>query len=389
MRNERAILLAIVAVALAARLLYFTVALGGQVPLAEDARFYVAVATSVLEGHGYAIDGRPTAADPPGYPIFLVAVFAATGRSEVAIVVAQMIVGALTAGLTFRIARRVAPVVWAAAAGLAMALHADVLLWTNYLITDTLAVFVLCGSLLLALRANERRDDLGALGSAAALTLGALVRPLYAAYLVGVLGWLVALSGARARRAVLLAFVCAVVLLPWAVRNAVTLGAPYPLSSKSGTAVLWSVSWTEGLMSVDPPPEARELGEVALDAYLRERSLRWIAEHPAEFAWLALRKAADNWKPTQGRFSPAHQAVDIAEWLLVAIGLALFARSARRLPDGRAAALLVTVLVSGTVAIALTTPDGEFRYRLPMLPAAFALAASGYASLRRTNATSA
>lgn len=389
MRSERAILLAIAAAALVTRLLYFAVALDAQVPLAEDARFYVAAATSLLEGQGYAIGGRPTAADPPGYPIFLAAVFAATGRSEVAVVFAQMIAGALTAGLTFCIARRVAPAGWAAAAGLAMALHADVLLWTNYLITDTLAAFLLSGSLLLALRAHERQDDLSALGSAVVLTIGALVRPLYAAYLVGVLGWLVALPGGRPRRALLLVVVCSTVLLPWTVRNAVTLGAPYPLSSKGGTALLWSVSWTEGLMSVDPPPEARGLGEVALDAYLRERSLRWIAEHPVEYAWLAARKIVDNWKPTQGRFSPVHQAVDIAQWLLVAVGLALFARSARRVPDRGAAVLLLTVLVLGTVAIALTTPDGEFRYRLPMLPAAFALAASGYASLRRTNATSA
>lgn len=376
-------------VALVTRLLYFAVALGGQVPPAEDARFYVAAAIALLEGQGYAIGGRPTAADPPGYPIFLAAIFAATGRSEVAVVFAQMIAGALTAGLTFRIARRIASVGWAAGAGLAMAFHADVLLWTNYLLTDTLAVFLLCGSLLLALRAHERQDDISALVSAVIITIGALVRPLYAAYLLGVLGWLVMLPGGRARRALLLAVVCAIVLLPWTVRNAVTLGVPYPLSSKGGTALLWSVSWTEGLMSLDPPPEARGLGEVALDAYLRERSLRWIAEHPVEYAWLAARKVVDNWKPTQGRFSPAHQAVDIAQWLLMTVGLALFAWSARRIPDRRAAALLLTVLVSGTVAIALTTPDGEFRYRLPMLPVAFALAASGYASLRRVNATSA
>ena len=389
MRSERAILLAIVAAALLGRVLYFAVALDGQVPPAEDARFYIGVANSLLEGQGYAIGGRPTAADPPGYPIFLAAVFALAGRSEIAVVVAQMIAGALTAGLTFRIARRVAPVGWAAAAGLAMALHTDVLLWTNYLITDTLAAFLLCGSILLAFRALERGDDFTAIGSAVVLTIGALVRPLYAAYLLGVLAWLVTLPGSRARRAVLLALVCAAVLLPWTVRNAVTLGAPYPLSSKGGTALLWSVSWTEGLMSVETPPEARGLGEVALDGYLRERSLRWIVEHPVEYVWLAARKVVDNWKPTQGRFSPAHQAVDIAQWLLMAVGLALFAWSARRVPIRAAAALLLTVLVSGTVAIALTTPDGEFRYRLPMLPAAFALAASGYASLHRANATSA
>jgi 4-amino-4-deoxy-L-arabinose transferase-like glycosyltransferase len=213
----------------------------------NDPGIYLGLAERLADGQGYVHPaGEPTAYYPPGFPAMLGALFWVAGkvgidgsRPELA-AAANLVLGTLTIGLAALLARRLFSARVAAVVAVLLAVFPALIGYTSVALSETLFVFGMVGSLLVLLWEPFDHDRPGwpRLGIGGVL-LGAtlLVRPTGALLVVALAAGLVAAGGgwrrALARSGVVMAAV-ALVLVPWAVRNAVRLDAGLTLSTNTG-----------------------------------------------------------------------------------------------------------------------------------------------------------
>ena len=221
-----------------------------------DTRFYALLADNLLAGHGFssaeAPPYLPSVERPPGYPAFIAAVWAFTGRSYPALAMAQIFLDLATVALIFFAARRrYGP--WAASA--AAALYAVLPFSAGQsvqLMSEVLASFCFALALYAHTRALEPDGPSGrwALASGLAWGLVALARsylaPL-AAVAGGVLWWELRRGAGERQRGLrsrgLQAFVAlglgsALLVGGWVARNAhlaATTEAPLVLLEQFGS----------------------------------------------------------------------------------------------------------------------------------------------------------
>jgi len=260
-----------------------------------DSAAYLELARNLLDLHTYGLlrDGRlvPTDARPPGYPLFVAAVYSLAGRSTIALLVAQAILDVAACFLIAALAARLAPEpdrprVRLAALWLA-ALCPFTANYTAVPLTEVLAVFLTSATLLLLVRAWQREeitgvscDRLGWLLGGTAAGLATLVRPespLLLASAGAVIGWTCAKRGQWlriARIGIWLAAGLMLPLVPWGVRNAVTLGRVQFLASRyaemTGDYVprgfyAWTNTWLVRFRDVYLAPWKLELQPILID----------------------------------------------------------------------------------------------------------------------------
>ena len=393
---------------------------GGYLP-GNDALEYDYLARSVAAGDGYPqsgylLQGGPTAVRGPGYPYLLGGVYAVSGDSRTVGRLVGAALGALTVFLIYLLGRRV----WGRrvglwAAGLA-AVFPPLVLLSRELLSETLFIPLLLAALLCVL--NFRRSGgalrwaiaAGALCGLAALTRNTAI-VLLVVVPVGV--WTsrprFAARSLLAPASVLLA--AALVIAPWALRNAAEFGRFVPLTTSAGitaAGVYNQASFGDGGTHGawrDPQivPGFTHLfttpgiDEAEVDETLRgdARSFAW--QHPGYvgevFAWNLLRMLEleggsvvdDRGRAVNdrgiGSADPTAERIGIAlAALLAVLGAVAIARSrpggpdeARRIPRGPLFLWAVPILLILTTALL----NGLPRDRLPADPFLLVLAAVG------------
>jgi hypothetical protein len=236
LRPSRALLIAIVALAVVVRLAV-TVPRWNAPP--NDPDNYLPLAGSIAAGRGLAWKGKPTAYRPPLYPIVLASIGAGNGSEnwvKGSVIALHVLLGAATVGATVLAAHR-----WGLSrtqvlpsAGI-VAFDPVLVVQAGSVMTETLAAFLVAASLAaLADTRNWRAVTVGGV----ILGLGALCRPslLPAAVLAALALVLVGPGGIRTRllQASVLALATAAPLVPWAVRNARVLGEPVWATTHGG-----------------------------------------------------------------------------------------------------------------------------------------------------------
>jgi 4-amino-4-deoxy-L-arabinose transferase-like glycosyltransferase len=406
----RARLAAIVAAAMALRLLYVLV-LARHVSMSGDASFFHAEANLVADGEGfvepfvhsaYGIDVA-TAAHPPLYTLWLSlgSLLGGDGLLE------HRALGALTGGACIVViallgrragGERVGLMAAALAAVYPLLVAAD-----GALMSESLYGLLIASSLLVALRLHERRDlhsaaALGALIGLAALTRGEalLLIPLLALPLA------VRGGGRRAARALLVGAACLVVLAPWTIRNASAFDR-LTLIAHNDSTVLAGANCAEtyggrdmGSWRFDCISERRSFREGEQAARWRSEGLRYARDHAGRLALVVPVRVLRTWGAYQPRRQVAfaesrarwaERAGIVAYFLLLPLAVAgavgLWARSRPALLVLLSPALLVTI----SSAIGYGVP----RFRHAFEPSLVVLAALGLAALlerrRRTTAT--
>lgn len=319
--------------------------------LASDSRAYLNFAEGILAGRGLSIDGVPSALAGPVYPLFL-AVLMRLGLGPEAIGLVQAVLGAATAVLIGVLAREYSSIagfdpVLSRRLGLAAASagagYPHLILWTGYILTETLFVFLVASSLVsvfVAERTRSRKHAFmaGLLGALAALTRSALLT-------CGVLMFLLWLYVAlRRRKGVALPLLFAVALtvphVGWALRNFVELGAPVVTVTQSG-AILYQGNAagigggsTGYLDASEIPPLSIPPGltEIERDRVYMERALHDMRADPvaAVARWPA--KLWNMWRPTYEGASLRNAVAFTATYVpVLAFGLfGLFMLAVRR-----------------------------------------------------------
>lgn len=251
-----------------------------------------------------------------------------------------------------------------------------------------LALCLACANLLLLLR-WERHGQLplrrmAIAASATAVTF--FVSPPAGIAIAGCWG-LFALRNLAPRQAALFAitgaFAAALLLAPWAIRNAEAFGRFVPLRSNFGLELALAnhdaapnghprdATFNTRIEAIHPfnsPAAAarvRQMGEIAYAASRGEEAKRWIATHPGEFARLTLRHyrqfyLPDEWQMRATVWRNATRLRLIPIWLASLLGVIALAIGARR---GRATDgyLLLYVLVAG-LPYAVVQPVPRYSY---------------------------
>ena len=279
----------------------------------DDSVFYDSAARHLADGDGYVFDptvwlttidtpifpGRdeptPTALWPPGWPVTLAAIYALTDDSVDAGRLANVVFGTLTCGLVFLIALRLFGRLEAIAAGAVLALMPSHVLFTTILLSETYFGLLLAGVLAVCVYFVFGRDRPSLpiiFGLGALIAFTGLVRGEMLAF-----GAIVALLMAVQWRTralaplAMLAVGAALVVTPWAVRNAITMDEVLIGTTGSGRVSyqghnpradggpdLWAVGVCEGPFASLPLDEIEVRSNRACSRLARE----WALDHPWE-----------------------------------------------------------------------------------------------------------
>ncbi len=304
----------------------------------DDTAWYRVAAHYFANGDGYVnpFTGTPTAAWPPGYPVFLGMVFSALGEGLVQTYGLNVALAALTVAATYALGLRLFDRRTAIIAAAAMAIWPGQVYFASLTLSEPLfTLLFVTGVLLIVLvpDAGRWRGPLimlfGVVTAAATLTRGQalLLLPL------ALLAW--GMAGYRWRPAVawvmLAAFVTGVLIAPWVVRNQHRLGSPVLIATNFGPN-LWignhaGASGRMGIAEAEPPqPERGALTqpeyEVKADRLALRKGLAYMSTHPTAELRLAGSKVralyesdatALDWN---AGYQPGYYASDSAEeWL--------------------------------------------------------------------------
>lgn len=225
----------------------------------DDTVWYDTTARHLAAGDGYVFDPTvwltsdgqrifpddhaltPTALWPPGYPITLAAIYKLTDNSVAAGRLANVVFGSLTVALVFLIGRKLFDRRAAVLGALLLAAMPGHVLFTSIILSETYFGFLLASILAITVYVVLDRTQLDGMALAATGALGILVAA--TGYVRGEFlafgGVLAVLIAAHYRRQALVplavfAIGMTLVVLPWTVRNARTMGEPIIGTTGSG-----------------------------------------------------------------------------------------------------------------------------------------------------------
>jgi hypothetical protein len=360
---------------------------------------------------------RPDAVRTPGYPLFLAALLATAGDSISAMVLAQILLQAVTLALIYLGTTRLFSQ-WAAFwvtfycvldpvyLGMAGWLYSE----TLYQLGNVVLVYLL----VVGLRYGFSWRSAAAVGACAGL--GLLIRP-FALYFIPVVALTVvaadrSIGRGFAKGAVMLACVIALIL-PWAARNRVRLGA-WSLSTVEGTSlqqfyVAPFLAWRQGISLHHARAELAAATPVFENpfervAFIKRQTAAVITAHPLEYAvfhftsaWPALTGAnSEALAAALSAAGPTKAMTPGPAWLrdpLIAANVALLASLYALFGLGlmtlwqRGERGFALLLAAGVVYLPLVTgPMSSSRYRLAIVPFLLAGAAVAIERLRQPRA---
>ncbi|MDE2511882.1 MAG: hypothetical protein KGL74_12240 [Elusimicrobia bacterium] len=237
--------------------------------LLGDAVEYHAYAVHLLDAGSYTGLSADRATRVPGYPLFLAAVFAATGRSVPAALLAQCLLGAVTCVLLMGLTSEILPFPWPVFAGLAAACYGGLVVPCAEPLSESLYSFFL----VLSLRALYKSDWTP---GRRALCFGALsgylylIRPEPLPYIAATSLLLPLLFSRFTYRDTAKALAAAALVAGlWVGRNAVVFRRLIPASTVGKSVGYLSLHLPAHRLGLAPEPRhvpSDELGELARDA---------------------------------------------------------------------------------------------------------------------------
>ncbi len=200
----------------------------------RDSASYIQPAVNLLAGHGFSQASKapfaPDAQRTPVYPLFIALLYCLFGEQNLAIAAVQALLGAMTAGLTYLLARHLVGERGAFIGGLCLALSLGPIVYTAYILTEILSTLLLV-SMTLALVLYLQKARLAWLVGCGLLAgLAILCRPITLGYPL-LCALLLGLAHRGEWRRVLVAALAllgtaGLTIAPWVVRNVRVVGLP-------------------------------------------------------------------------------------------------------------------------------------------------------------------
>ncbi len=272
---------------------YYSVSLGERLLYADEGE-YLSIGRNVAEKGVYSLDGlHPTAYRPPGYPLVL-ALFIAAGFDIVQLRIVNVLFLLCAMYLLQMLLRRHV----SSAAGMigsVVFLCYPVYLYTaGTLYPQTFGMMLLILFITIVFFREKvsvlRGAAAGAVAGIMLLTIPACIVALLTAFYFLMVRW------KRPAAAAVMLLTAAAVMSPWIIRNYAAFDRFIPFSTNSGINLLIGNSpgtTPNAGVNVDLGPYVSAVqgkNEAEKDEYYRIEAVRYITEHPAEAAWLYLRK---------------------------------------------------------------------------------------------------
>lgn len=233
-RPDATALLVILGLGLCLRL---ALLVGAPVFVHGDSYQYYRPAAGLLTGEGFPLPLKR----PPAYPVFLALVGWGLGEDPRILAAVQHGLGLATAALTYGIGRLAIGRVAGVLAGLAVALSGGLLIYEQYVLTESLFTFLLALGVYLYLLGLQGGAIGYYLGTGLAIGLATLTR-VHAQVLVLAIPCIVLLSYRRwcrpVRGTALAVLAAAVVIVPWTIRNGVVHG-DFTVAARSGQSLIY------------------------------------------------------------------------------------------------------------------------------------------------------
>ena len=405
--------------------------------VAGDEKRYTVPAVNMLHGHGYSSDLQepygPTMAAVPLYPLFVAAIYGVFGESTLAVRVAQALLDLLTILLVAFVSFNLAPASLkrhSAISSFAIygCLSWFTVVWTRYILTEILALFLTMLAIAIAMIALKRGDWLWAVAGAIC-GLALMDRP-DSLLLVLAFVLVLAVKSVRHRSTKVigqgLLFSCALiaVLIPWTLRNYLAFRQFQPLASEYGFAnagympigyLRWVRTWmtdetyfdvfTPAFMPGSEPFDPMKLPSTVFDSpEERAQVVRLISDYRKEkkfssemnaefetiaearirraplrfFVWLPLKRILSVWLTGFATTNPLHRLARMLLVLPILIGgVAGFVLGAgNRAVTG----LLILIVLTRTIFLGYHYAP-ESRYIVEAYPAMIAACGIACASL--------
>ena len=260
-------------------------------PLISDEREYDLLAFNLASKGSYTYGVAPTAYRPIGYPAFASLVYHVVGHHPVSVKFIQVLLDALIALLLYHLfsgsgarAQMIAATLWL--------FYPPAILYTNFLMSETLFTFVLVLVFLLLRRVEEN-------GRCTNLLLGLLlgnlllIKATFGLFLV-MLIWIAARQKWPRKIVAMAVFGVLIAVSPWLFRNYFTMES-FSLSSNGGINLLIGNNPNStGAYAVNFPPNILEdaTGEFDADRRAATSAAGYIIEHPVQFAINGIKKIA-------------------------------------------------------------------------------------------------
>ena len=382
----------------------------------QDPGNYSILAQRIASGQGYVnADGDPTAFWPVGYPAFLALVYLLFGNSLTAGGIANAFVGAISAALTYALARQfLSGRASLIAAGLAAFIPSHIIGFTPHLLSEALYTALALLALVAATRFLRRPRWLNAVLFGFLVGLSVYVRTVLLLFPIAVVLLIAIRGGAGMRKAVGLTAVSVAVmlltLLPWTARNYLAMDAFVLVSTNGGfNFYIDNGPYSTGSghhaysvcihcqMRYNPSEVAEwdwagdaDLGdfyyfsETDQSTHGYRLGMEYIVNHPVEWLSLLPRKVFHTWardtdwiRVPEGHPELGYWLRILAQrfWILTVLGAVVAALS--RPPVGywlRSPAAVVPLALTYWVVVHLFA-HGEYRYHAPMVPVALVMAA--------------
>ncbi len=295
-------------------LVVFTVALAvraaivawghARFPPIADGEFYHRFATRLAEGLGYTVewpDGVVTYAAhyPVGYPAILSAAYRVFGATPGVAMCVNAAIGTLAAACAHRVALRELSPRRALAAGLAVALHPALVLYTPAVMTEGVAAALVVVAMACAAPPNASRSAVFARTAAMGVVFGVatLVRPqtiVFAPILAFVFAPARLPTTTRLVASTVAVALALLTVAPWTIRNCERMNRCALVSVNGGWNLLIGVhtqtgSWTEletppGCTTVFDEAEKDRCFEHAARSEIAASPAVWIAKAPRKLA---------------------------------------------------------------------------------------------------------
>jgi hypothetical protein len=266
---------------------------GGRFPPAADGTYYHTLASRLAQGLGSTWlwpDGKVTYAAhyPIGYPAILSLVYRWTGPSVAAAGWTNAVIGSIGALAAYRLALEATRPRWAVAAGLAVALHPALVMYTPAVMTEAVTASLVA----IAAWAASRRSRRGVIVLGLVMGVATLVRPQSLVLAPG-LGMLAvartAPLAARLQRAFLATVLALAVCAPWSIRNCLRMNQCALVSFNGGWNLLIGAheQATGTFAPLEVPAACVTVwDEAEKDACFGREARRSIAREPGR--WLGL-----------------------------------------------------------------------------------------------------
>ncbi|HTJ81182.1 MAG TPA: glycosyltransferase family 39 protein, partial [Polyangiaceae bacterium] len=266
-----------------------------------DGHYYHFGAERIAAGRGYSdehmgpngLEWHPWCHYPVGYSGFLAVFYRLFGAKPAVAVVVQALVLAATASFVHRLARSFLSHRRALVAGLVIALHPGLVVYSALVMTEPLAGLGLVVAPLAFQRLRER-PFWGAIAGGVLLGLTTLVRP-QTVIVAPALALLAAGTSWKKKLAIALVATaaCVAVVAPWTARNCARMDGCAFVSTNGGwnLAIGASPHATGRFTALHAEDGCRVVtGQVQQDRCWQEQGIAWIREDPVRWLALAPRK---------------------------------------------------------------------------------------------------